>query len=90
MCVCVLGGGGGGGGGGRGRNELEICTTLAHIYISFHFIPYYASAIHKHMHTHILKPFEGSKERRTSAAACCTCMSLSPRVKIRRRNLYCS
>ena len=25
------------------------------------FILYYASDIHKHMHTHILKPFENSK-----------------------------
>ena len=27
---------------------------------TYQFIPYYASAIHKHMHTRILKPFEDS------------------------------
>ena len=29
--------------------------------ISAYFIPYYASAIHKHTHTCILKPFEDSE-----------------------------
>ena len=28
---------------------------------TYQLIPYYGSAIHKHMHTHILKPFEDSK-----------------------------
>ena len=28
---------------------------------TYQFIPYYASAIHKHTHTRILKPFEDSK-----------------------------
>ena len=31
-----------------------------HIY-HYQFIPYYASAIHKHTHTRILKPFEDSE-----------------------------
>ena len=29
--------------------------------MSYEFIPCYASAVHKHMHTHILKPFEDSE-----------------------------
>ena len=28
---------------------------------TYQFIPYYAIAIHKHTHTHILKPFEDSE-----------------------------
>ena len=28
---------------------------------TYQFIPYYASAIHKHAHTRILKPFEDSE-----------------------------
>ena len=28
---------------------------------TYQFIPYYASAIHKHTHTRILKPFEDSE-----------------------------
>ena len=28
---------------------------------TYQFIPYYASAIHKHMHTRIFKPFEDSE-----------------------------
>ena len=28
---------------------------------TYQFIPYYASVIHKHTHTRILKPFEDSK-----------------------------
>ena len=28
---------------------------------TYQFIPYYASAIHKHTHTRILKPFENSE-----------------------------
>ena len=28
---------------------------------TYQFIPYYASAIHKHLNTHILKPFEDSE-----------------------------
>ena len=28
---------------------------------TYQFIPYYGSAIHKHTHTHILKPFEDSE-----------------------------
>ena len=38
-----------------GRNELEVCTTLAYPHISSF------RTIHKHMHTHILKPFEDSE-----------------------------
>ena len=43
VCVCVC-----------GWNELEVCTTLAYIYISVH-------SVHKHTHTCILKPFEDSE-----------------------------
>ena len=49
MCVCVC-----------VWNELEVCTTLAYPH-NYEFILYYASAIHKHTHAHILKPFEDSE-----------------------------
>ena len=42
------------------RNELEVCTTLAYPH-NYEFIPYCASAIHKHTHARILKPFEDSE-----------------------------
>ena len=46
MCVC-------------GRNELG---SMYYAGIStYQFIPHYASAIHKHTHTRILKPFEDSE-----------------------------
>ena len=50
VCVCVC-----------GRNELDVLTTLAYSHVICQFIPYYASAIHKHTHTLILKPSEDSE-----------------------------
>ena len=47
MCVCV-----------DGMNLKYALRWHIHIY---QFIPYYASAIHKHTHAHILKPFVDSE-----------------------------
>ena len=46
MCVCVC---------VCGRNELNVYTTMAYPCISSF------RAIHKHTHTHILKPYEDSE-----------------------------
>ena len=49
MCVCVC---------VDGWNEFEVSSMLAYPH---QFILYYTSAIHKHTHTCILKPFEDSE-----------------------------
>ena len=51
VCVC-------------GWNEFEVCSILAYPH---QFILYYTSAIHKHTHTRILKPFEDSEPTRLIA-----------------------
>ena len=41
-----------------GWNEFEVCSILAYPH---QFILYYTSALHKHTHARILKPFEDSE-----------------------------
>ena len=40
---------------------------------TYQFIPYYANAIHKHMHTRILKSFEDSKPTKLKVDFAQTC-----------------
>ena len=41
---------------------------------TYQFIPYYASAIHKHTHTHILKPFEDGEPTGLKVDIATTCI----------------